>query len=684
MYRYINVLLLLVFALSMKAQSDIPSMPKEGPTPTIHLGEPQSFTLDNGIQVLVVENHKLPRVYAKLTIDNPPVAMGDKKGADDLLGALFGTGSVNQTKKEYNEEIDFMGSRAFFSDSFFYINSLSRFFSKTFKLAVDQVLNPNFTQEEFDKEKNKLIEGLKSQEKSVETAASHLRAKVGYGEGHPFSEFSTPKSLERITLQDVKDYYHDYYRPNFAYLIIVGDVDFKEVKKIVTNTFSDWEMTRMNLPPVPQIKDAAQTEICFVDMPNAVQSKVSIVHSSSLRKNNPDYFDALIMNNIFGGDFNSYLNMNLREEHGWTYGARSNLSSNKYGGLFSAGASVRNEVTDSTAVECLNQVDKIINQVADAKQLETVKAGYKGNFIMAMEDPETVANYAVNIRKENLSKDFYKNYLTSIDAVTLENIQAAAKKYLHPENMRILIVGKAADILPAVEKLGYPIRFFDLNGKETKRPDLTIKLPEGVNLDGILDKYFEAIGGKKKVEAISSMEQKAKMNISAVPMPLSLTIKTAAPNKSYVEISLMGNTVNVIAFNGEKGYIEIQGEKKEMDAKMLKTFKSTVQPIEELSLYEKGKLIAEEEINGKVVYVIENGKDKYYFEEESGLLVQKISQEEQDGKIVSKTSSYINYESTKYGVKFPMKILQTAGDQDITIKMKKITINPSFENSVFE
>ncbi len=682
MKKLINILAIIILGINLPAQTDLPEMPPEGPAPKINLEKPQRFTLDNGLRVLVVENHKLPRVFAKLRIDNPPVLLGEKKGVESLLGSLFGTGSESNSKDSYNEEIDFMGSSVYFGPGSFYMSSLSRFFPKTFELATDQILHPAFSEEELQKEKDKMIERIKSGEKTVATAASHLRAKVGYGKGHPYSEFATIETVSAIDLQDVKDYYQHYFRPNNAYLIIVGDVHFDEIRKIVSDHFKSWKKIDMNIPPVPEIEDTGSPFIAFVNMPNAVQSDISVVHSSALRKNNKDYFAALIANNILGGDFNSYLNMNLREAHGWTYGAGSGLSTDKYGGLFSTRANVRNEVTDSAVVETLNQMKKIIEEKADPKQVEIVKAGYSGKFVMNTEDPETVADYALDIEMNNLPEDFYENYLSRLEAVTIDEILAAARKYIHPEKAKILVVGAAKDVLPSLESLHIPVKYFDKYGNPTVKPKLSADLPEGVNVKSILDKYFDAIGGKDKAEKIQSLQISGEITMQG--MSVQVLNKAAKPHKFYTKVSMMGNVLNEIVFDGEKGYSVSQGQRKELETDKIEELKTTSQPINILGLYETGEYIGREKSDGKSYDLVKKGNTTYYFDTETGLATKEVAKETINGQVLTQEKIMSKYEMTKGGIRQPMEITLKTGPREMKLVVKEILVNVPFQNEDFE
>ncbi|KKO04985.1 hypothetical protein LCGC14_0082970 [marine sediment metagenome] len=409
----IYTLLLTLFSLiAVQAQVDRTIMPKPGPAPEINLGEPQSFSLNNGLKVLVVENHKLPRVSIQLSIDNPPILEGDKAGVASLTGSLLGQGSKNITKEAFNEEIDFLGARLYFSSQRAYAQSLSKYFPRMMELMADAAINPNFTQVEFDKEKDKLITGLKSEEKVVSAISSRVQKALAYGKNHPYGEFTTEETINNVTLSDVEEYYREYFVPANAYLIVIGDVNFEEVKTLTDTYFTSWTKA---VPPsfsYSQPKNVPNTQINLVDMPNAVQSEITVQNIVNLKMKDGDFIAALLANQILGGGSDSRLNLNLRENKGYTYGAYSSLGNDKYGpSRFAASVEVRNTVTDSAVVEILKELELIITQPVTEDELKTTKALYAGSFIMALEEPETIARYALNIETEDLPKDFYKTFL---------------------------------------------------------------------------------------------------------------------------------------------------------------------------------------------------------------------------------------------------------------------------------
>ena len=531
--------------------------PKSGPPPTVNLGTPQTFELENGLKVIVMENHKLPRASAKLTIDNDPYYEGDKVGVSSLLASLFGTGTKNIPKDDFNEEIDFLGARVSFGSKSARMSSLSKFFPRVFELMADALLNPVFTQEEFDKEVDQLIDGIKSGEKDVNTIGNRVERALAYGLDHPYGEFASKESVENIMLQDVQVIYDKYIKPNNAYLVVTGDVDFGEVKDLVEQQFSNWEKDELPKDELSEVVNADETEIDFVDMPNASQTRIRVLSTTKLLMNDTDFFPVLVANQIFGGDFNSYLNTNLREKNGFTYGARSGFGANKYVSLFSAGAAVRHEIADSAIVETMKELNRIRTEKVEGDRLRDTKANFAGKFVRALEKPETVARYALNIEVNELPNNFYETYLQKINAVTADDILRVAKKYFNNENARIVVTSKATDVLPALEKLPYKMKFFDKYGNTTEKPKMPEKISSDITVSKVIEKYLVAIGGREKLQAIRTLVQESSMEMQG--MKITQITKSMSPNLLSQETMMMGQTASKVVFDGVDGYMKQMG-----------------------------------------------------------------------------------------------------------------------------
>src|SRR5690606_5626743 len=233
------------------------------------------------------------------------------------------------SKDAFNEEVDFLGADINFATNGAYASSLSKYANRVLELMADGALNPVFTQEEFDKEKAKMIDGLKAMEKSVPAVAGRVGNALAFGKSHPYGEYLSEETINNVTLDDVKAHYAKYFAPGKAYLVVIGDVKPKETRKMVEKLFGDWQASTAPAYSYSDPQNVQYTQINFVDMPNAVQSEIALVNTTKLEMKDPDYFPVILANQVLGGDFNSYLNMNLREAHGWTYGARSSLGASR-------------------------------------------------------------------------------------------------------------------------------------------------------------------------------------------------------------------------------------------------------------------------------------------------------------------------------------------------------------------
>ncbi len=467
-----TTILLFILLLTGIMQAQDRPQPKPGKAPVINIKKPQTFVMANGLKVMIVEDHRLPRITYNLTLDNAPYPEGKIKGVDELGSSLMGNGSKKITKDLFNEEVDFFGANVNFSSSGAYANSLSKYAHRILELMADGALNPNFTQAEFDKEKAKMLESIKAEEKSVPAISNRVVNALTFGKTHPSGEFVTEETLNNVTLADVQTNYQNYFVPENAYLIIIGDVKYKKIKPVIEKLFGKWEKRNTPKLTYDSPENVAFTQINFVDMPNAVQSEIALVNTINLKMNDPDFFPAVMATYILGGDYNSYLNMNLREEHGWTYGANAIIGSGKYVSKLICASAVRSTVTDSAVVEFVKEIKKIRTEKVSDELLNNVKAGYIGRFVMQVEKPQAVARYALRIETEDLPEDFYENYIRNINAVTAEQVQLAANKYFLIDNTRIVIAGRGSEVLPGLETLKIPIFYFDKFGNPTEKPVL--------------------------------------------------------------------------------------------------------------------------------------------------------------------------------------------------------------------
>ncbi|MFT7349368.1 MAG: zinc protease, partial [Candidatus Paceibacteria bacterium] len=510
-----------------------------------------------------------------------------------------------------------------------------------------------------------------------------------YGKKHPYGEFTSEETVNNATLADVKQFYSSYFVPANAYLIVIGDVNPKEVEKLVKKNFTPW--TKATPPSFEYTKpqDALYTQINFVDVPNAVQSEIAVESLVDLKMSSPDYLAALVTNQILGGGGEGRLFLNLREDKGYTYGSYSRLGNDKYApSRFMATASVRNAVTDSSVVELLKEIDRIIKEPVTAEELANTKEKYIGNFIMALERPETIAGYALNIETEGLPKDFYKTYLERINAITIEEVQAAAKKYFSTENARVVIAGKGSEVLDNLEQVTFngkklPVHYFDKEVNKVEKPKYEVAIPEGTTVNTVLESYIKAIGGKSKLEGVNSYAMTAEAEMQG--MKLDLEMKKTSKDQFMQDVKVMGNSMSKQVVDGEKGYMVMQGQRKDLSEEELQKLKAESSPFPEMD-YLNGTASLEgiEMVDGQKAYKIKVSEEKTsFYSMETGLKIQDAVTVEAQGQTMSTTFGYGDYKEVS-GILFPFQLIQSMGPQKIDFIVKDIKVNEGVTPADFQ
>ena len=446
--------------------------PTPGAAPIINLGTPITHSFPNGLTLLIVENHQLPQVGIRLSLDECPELEKEKKGISDLISLMAGNGSTSINKDDFNEEIDYLAATLSIAPNGAYAQVLSKYFPRVLALIADAALYPNFTEEDMEKEKARIIQSIRANESNAEVIMKRVRQTLRYTTAHPYGEYITEAQIAALSLDDVTNYYRKRFVPNNAYLVVTGDVNPEEIITLVNEHFADWQPYSEETPNLYIPENVSEMQINFIDLPSAVQSEIQVTNLIDLKMSHPDYFPLLVANSILGGDFGSYINMNLREEHGYTYGAFSTFKTDKWTkGSFSIKTKVGNAVTAPAIVEILKEVKRIQTTIVSEEKLAQAKAQYLGQFVLATERPQTIANYAINIKVRNLPEDFYKNYIAKINAVTKEDVQRVANSYFLLKNFRIIIVGKGSDIADELKNINFdgkkiPMKEFDSYGNE--------------------------------------------------------------------------------------------------------------------------------------------------------------------------------------------------------------------------
>jgi zinc protease len=678
-------LLLSVFYPQVHAQIDRTKVPAPGPAPEINIGTGESFELKNGLKVIVVENHKLPRVAFNLILNFEAIEEGDKAGYASMAGDLLRTGTTTRSKAEIDEAVDFIGASLNTSASGIYAASLTKHTDNLLNLMTDILYNPTFPEEELEKLRKQTLSGLASQKDDPGAIASNVRSVVLYGKDHPYGELTTEETVNNISIQDCKDFYNKYFTPEIAYLAIVGDITVKDAKKLVKNHFGQWESKPLQLPAFEASQAPSQTEIALVDRSNSVQSEIRVAYPINLKKGDPDVIKASLMNVILGSGFSARLNQNLREKHAYTYGAGSSISSDMIVGSFNAQTSVRNEVTDSAIYQLMFELERIIEEPVTDEELASAKAYMTGSFARSLESPQTIANFALNINRYNLPADYYATYLQKLNAVTKEEIQAMAKKYIKPDHAHVVVVGKGSEIAGGLQQFG-AVTYYDMYGNSYVPNEAD--LPADLTAAKVLDNYLAAIGGEEKIRAIQDVKMVMKADMQG--RELQITSVKKAPNKSKQEVTMGGMAVMSSVYNGTDASMNSMGQKAPIDEKMKKDMAFEAAIISELTIKDmelSAELIGVESIEGSNAYAVEvtkpsGSKTTYYYDAESGLRVRTSETiQTPQGEMVQE-SDLSEYKEVD-GVKFPFTITLPMGPMKMTANAESIELNTGIEDSEF-
>ena len=659
---------------SVIAQVDRTKIPEPGPAPEIQIGDYEMFTLENGLKVIVVENNKLPRVSFSLSLDYVPIFEGEKAGYSSITGQLLNTGTRSRTKAELDEEIDFIGASVSASSSGVYASSLTKHKEKLLDLMTDLLFNPSFPESELEKIKKQTISGLAAYKEDADQIASSVANVIRYGKDHPYGELTRVENIELISVADCKNFYHTYFKPNISYLTIVGDISIEEAKPLVKKYFSDWAKGEVPKPSYDIPQKPENPRVVFVDRPQSVQSIVLVTYPIDLKPGTPDAIPARVMNTILGGGFSSNLNQNLREDHAYTYGAGSSLSSDRLIGRFSASANVRNEVTDSTVYEILYELNRLRDNVVEEEQLQSIKNYLTGSFARSLESPQTVARFALNIERYSLPKDYYSSYLKKLNKVTVEDIQKMALKYLTPEQAYILVVGKKDDVAGPLEKIS-AIEYLDLYGDPIKEFSTDMDPVE------IINNYLDKIGGTEQLRNVSSLKIRAEASFQGMKFMIE-SIKSL-PDKSLSTVSIGGNIMQKRIYNQGEAKIIVQGNSVPVSDKDKLIMKNATAIFPELEYEKNGcileivgiKKIGEEEaFEVKVNYpdgtVIHN-----FYGKETGLKL--MSNSESEGEVI-----YMDYKVTD-GVLMPFRTTATTAQGYLEAEVEELELNIPIDEKLF-
>lgn len=437
----------------------------------VKLPKAQEATLKNGMHVVLLEsNHKLPIFSMEMVVMSGGLSdPADMRGLASTTASLLREGTAKHKSRELSEQLDTIGA---------VLNATSGVSSPTSNIAasgltdnLDQILDlfaevirtPTFPAEEVERFKSRTLAQqplLRSQPAFL--AQERLNQAI-YGT-HPAALVVTPPDvLKKLTAADLARFHSENYVPNNATLFIAGDVTLKDMMPKLERVFGDWKPGDVKALTLPAIPAQAETKIHLINRPGSVQT-VFQIGSLGIERTDPDYVALNVMNRILGTGPSSRLFLNIREDKGYTYSVGSFFNTNKYRGIFSAQSPVRTEVTEGTMREFMNEFKRIRDEKVSAAELENAKHAIIGAFALSLENPNQQINNLITQKLYNLPANYWDTYPQKVEAITVEDVQRAAQKYIDLNHLQIVAVGDASKMRDVLAKFG-TVQEYDSDGK---------------------------------------------------------------------------------------------------------------------------------------------------------------------------------------------------------------------------
>lgn len=426
--------------------------------------------LSNGMQVIVLENHKLPTFAMQMVIRSGGLSdPAGQEGTAQYAATMLREGTRTRNSRQIAEAIDSLGATLTAGAGLSSLTSniaasgLTDQFDPILGLFADVILNPAFPAEEFEKLKTRAVAQLRFQRSQPGFLAGEMFSKVMYG-SHPGGRFAlTEEQIKRITPQMLQAFHATHYKPNNALFAIVGDVKPAEIVAKLEKAFSGWKSAEVPATEIPKVAPTAAPRISLIDRPGSVQTNL-VLGALTIERTDPDYYALDLLNQIFGGGASARLFLNLREDKGYTYGAYSSQTASRYRGVFSANTEVRTEVTKESMNELMYELKRIREEKVPRDEFNRAKRTIIGSFALQLESPQSLLGNIVTQKLFGLPADYWDTYPQKISALTEEDVQRVARRYLDPARIQFVAVGDAKAIADVLKGFG-TVERFDTEGR---------------------------------------------------------------------------------------------------------------------------------------------------------------------------------------------------------------------------
>ncbi|HKC62101.1 MAG TPA: pitrilysin family protein [Pyrinomonadaceae bacterium] len=436
----------------------------------VKLPKAEEATLSNGLRVILLESHRVPTFTMQMVVLSGGLSdPADYHGLATFTAALLREGTQKRTSKDIAEQVDTIGAtlaaNAGLSSftSTITTSGLVDNFDQALDIFSDVIRNPKFPQDEIEKYKQRQIAQIQFQRSIPQFLAAERFQRAIYG-NHPAGLVVPPvESIKKITSADLARFHSTFYRPNNALLAIVGDVTLKEIMPKLEKAFGDWQKADVPETKIPAAPEQGTARIQLIDRPGSVQTVLQL-GNLGIERTNPDYFAVLVMNQILGGGPAARLFLNLREDKGYTYGAYSQFGGSKFRGTVVSSSEVRTDVTEGAMHEFMYELKRIRDEKVSPTELENAKRAIVGSFALSLEQPNALLQNIVLQKLYNLPADYWDTYPQMVSAITADDVQRAAQKYVNLANLQIVAVGDASKARDVLTKYG-SVEVYDTDGQ---------------------------------------------------------------------------------------------------------------------------------------------------------------------------------------------------------------------------
>jgi len=437
----------------------------------VKLPRAEEAKLANGLQVVLLRSTKVPTFNMQMVVLSGGLSdPADYHGLASFTASLLREGTKNRDSKQIAEQVDALGAtlnaNSGFSAMTTNVNAggLVENLDQTLDLFADVVRNPTFPQAEVDRYKNRTLAQLQFLRSNPQFLAQEQFSRAIYGTSHPASIAAPPaESLKKLSTKDLAEFHAKYYRPNNAILAIVGDVTMKEIMPKLEKAFGSWEKGDVPATTIPAAPAQAESKIYLIDRPGSVQTVLQL-GTLGIERTSPDYFSVLLADRVLGGGPSGRLFLNLREDKGYTYGAYSGFGGSKFKGTWISSSEVRTDVTEGAMKEFMYELKRLRDEKVPAEELENAKRAIVGSFALSLEQPQALLQNIITQKLYNLPADYWDTYPQKVDAITADDIQRAAQKYIDLGHLQVVAVGDASKAREVLAKYG-KVEEFDADGK---------------------------------------------------------------------------------------------------------------------------------------------------------------------------------------------------------------------------